>query len=189
MEQFLGTAECEILHSEESQTSLRDAQIAWPIEGNHDSSPDGRFILGGLDIQFPQGGLSVIAGRTATGKNSLLAAILRECDVLHGALRVPSSPTPGERLDQRANSVNWILDSAMAYLVQNPWMENASIQQSILFGLPYNAQQYRQATLAAALDQDWAVLPDGDQTEIGTNGVDLSGGQKWRVSLGLAFLC
>lgn len=186
IQQFLGTAECEILPSKESQIAFKDAHIAWPIDENQDSSPDSHFILRGLDIQFPQGGLSVIAGRTATGKSLLLAAILRECDVLHGVLRVPSSPTAAERHDQRANSINWIIESAIAYVAQNPWTENASVKDNILFGLPNDAQRYRQATFAAALDQDWAVLPDGDQTEIGANGVNLSGGQKWRVSLARA---
>ena len=186
IQRFLNAPECEAVHGKENQISFKNAKIAWPVDGNHDSGFESRFVLRGLNIQFPAGVLSVIAGRTATGKSLLLTAVLGESDVLDGDLRVPSCPTAAERQHQRVNSANWILDTAVAYVAQNPWTENANVRQNILFGLPYDARRYRQATFAAALEQDWAILPDGDQTEIGANGINLSGGQKWRVSLARA---
>ena len=45
--------------------------------------------------------------------------------------------------------------------------------------LPIDAQ-------ACALEEDIAALPGGDETEIGERGINLSGGQKARVSLGRA---
>jgi ABC-type multidrug transport system fused ATPase/permease subunit len=42
------------------------------------------------------------------------------------------------------------------------------------------------AVQACALEEDIAALPGGDQTEIGERGINLSGGQKARVSLGRA---
>lgn len=37
-----------------------------------------------------------------------------------------------------------------------------------------------------AVDRDLNIFPNGDMTDIGTNGVNLSGGQNWRVSFARA---
>jgi ABC-type multidrug transport system fused ATPase/permease subunit len=66
------------------------------------------------------------------------------------------------------------------------WLQNASIMDNILFGLPLNHQRYHSVIEACALVQDLAQYPDGDQTEIGEKGITLSGGQKARVALARA---
>ena len=50
------------------------------------------------------------------------------------------------------------------------------------------AEAYERAIDAAALRPDIAILPDGDLTEIGEKGINLSGGQKARVSIARAIL-
>src|SRR6185436_16738598 len=67
-----------------------------------------------------------------------------------------------------------------------PWIENASLKDNILFGLPLLPERYEAVLDACALKQDLEILEDGDQTEIGANGINLSGGQRWRVTLARA---
>jgi len=67
-----------------------------------------------------------------------------------------------------------------------PWIENASVTENILFGLPMDEEQFDATVAACALKKDLDMLPDGVKTELGVNGVNLSDGQKWRITLARA---
>lgn len=172
----------------DDKISFESASVAWPAEQSQlaDNDQEDRFTLQDLDLHFPTKGLSVISGRTGSGKSLLLSAILGECDVLQGTIKVPVPPPIKARFDHHANNGNWIIDSAIGYVAQIPWIENATIRSNILFGLPFNEGRYEKVLSACALKKDLEMLPDGDLTDIGANGVNLSGGQRWRVSFARA---
>ena len=48
------------------------------------------------------------------------------------------------------------------------------VRENILFGSEYNAEKYETVLEACALAADLKILPAGDQTEIGENGVTIS---------------
>ncbi|KAL4866504.1 hypothetical protein BDV12DRAFT_210434 [Aspergillus spectabilis] len=188
IDSYLNAAEKVSNAADVDRISFEDATVAWPAD---DEEQDKRwecegFALQHLTLQFPPKGLSVIVGKTGSGKSLLLASILGECDVLSGSVKVPRPVPPSQRFDHIAHCGNWILDTAIAYVAQNPWMENASIKENILFGLPYDRQRYRQTLFASGLEKDMTILPDGDLTDIGANGINLSGGQRWRISFARA---
>lgn len=78
------------------------------------------------------------------------------------------------------------VNGSIAYVPQIPWIQNASLRDNILFGRPFNSRLYQHVLEACALLPDLAILPHGDRTEIGEKGINLSGGQKARVSLARA---
>ncbi|KAK5230671.1 hypothetical protein LTR47_007525 [Exophiala xenobiotica] len=164
--------------------SFKDATIAWPSD--QPAEEDQQFTLSNLNISFPKKELSVISGRTGSGKSLMLASIIGEAEVLAGTLTVPKSPPADQRHDELANKGNWIIDSAIAFVAQIPWIENATIRENILFGLPLDNDRYQKVLSACALTKDLEMLQDGELTDIGANGINLSGGQKWRVSFARA---
>lgn len=144
------------------------------------------WALRNLDLEFPRGELSLISGQTGAGKSLLLASILGECDIIAGQVIAPPPPDPGNISQICAAGGKWTVDSATAYVPQIPWIEAATIQQNIIFGHPFHEKRYIDVLHACALVKDLRSFPDGDQSEIGPDGVNLSGGQKARISLARA---
>ena len=75
---------------------------------------------------------------------------------------------------------------SVGYVEQSSWIQNKTIMDNILFGLPYSEAKYKTTISACQLERDLEILPAGDQTEIGEKGINLSGGQKARISLARA---
>ncbi|KAJ7080949.1 multidrug resistance-associated ABC transporter [Mycena belliarum] len=138
-----------------------------------------RFELQDISVVFPEGKLSVITGPTASGKTALLMALLGEMMLLPDGGRIIMSKNP-ERVDEYGHM------HGISYASQAPWLRHQSIKDNILFGYPYDEARYKQVIECCALQPDLDVLEDGDATEIGARGVNLSGGQKARVALARA---
>ncbi|EEC01718.1 multidrug resistance protein, putative [Ixodes scapularis] len=137
--------------------SVMNATISW--------SMDGIPALRNINLVVKTGKLIAIVGPVASGKSSLLSALL-------GNLRVCSG------------SVDCV--KGVAYAPQCPWIQNKTIRENVIFTSKYDSELYKTVLEACCLKRDLEVLPDGDLTEIGEKGVTLSGGQKQRVSLARA---
>ena len=122
-------------------------------------------VLKNLNITAVEGGLTAVVGRVGSGKSSLLASFLGE---LHQC---------GGKVERQGTT---------AYLPQQPWIQNYSLRQNILFCQEEKEARYQAVLEACALGPDLKVLPAGDLTELGERGISLSGGQKQRVSLARA---
>eukprot|EP00850_Spirogloea_muscicola_P011143 SM000068S20575 [mRNA] locus=s68:197067:208001:- [translate_table: standard] len=122
-------------------------------------------FLQDIDVAVPRGETVAVTGAVGSGKSSLLLAMLGEIEHRGGACFV---------------------ENHIAYVPQQPWILNDTIQNNILFGSVHKPERYAAVTAACALDHDIAELPAGHETEIGERGVNLSGGQKARVSLARA---
>ncbi|KAK3352219.1 ABC transporter [Lasiosphaeria hispida] len=190
IEKFLDGPEIQSIRtfsSERPDVAFKDASLSWPVDSEEDKADESnQFILRNVNLSFPPGELSVICGKTGSGKSLLLAAILGEAELLSGSIHVPQPPSIDERQDHKANPGNWVLPSSIAYVGQQPWIENATVRDNVLFGMPFDEERYERTLAACALKKDIGTLSDGDKTELGINGVNLSGGQKWRVTVARA---
>lgn len=87
-------------------------------------------------------------------------------------------------MDKTSGRVNTV--GTIAYVSQQAWIQNATLQENILFGRPMNRKRYNQVIDACALKSDIEMMAKGDQTEMGEKGVSVSGGQKQRISIARA---
>ncbi|XP_044754616.1 multidrug resistance-associated protein 1 isoform X3 [Coccinella septempunctata] len=122
-------------------------------------------ILKNINVRINYSSLTSIVGTVGSGKSSLISAFLGE-------------------MEKRSGQVNSV--GTVAYVAQQAWIQNATLRDNILFGKIYDKDLYDKVVEACALKADLAMLPAGDQTEIGEKGINLSGGQKQRVSLARA---
>ncbi len=69
------------------------------------------------------------------------------------------------------------------YISQQPWIFPSTLKQNITFGNEYNKEKFEHVVQVCCLAKDLEMLPHGENTLIGEKGVNLSGGQRARVSL------
>ncbi|KAI0705448.1 multidrug resistance-associated ABC transporter [Earliella scabrosa] len=161
--------------ADETATAVDDASVT--SAGAASQGGDHRFELRDINIMFPEGKLTVIAGPTASGKTALLMALLGELTTLEGRIVMSKNAS---MVDEHG------LAHGISYAAQSPWLRHQSIKDNVLFGYPYDEGRYKQVLECCALKPDLEILEDGDATEIGARGVSLSGGQKARVALARA---
>ncbi|KAL1880523.1 hypothetical protein VTK73DRAFT_5723 [Phialemonium thermophilum] len=194
LEKYLSRADKEDVSVPGPAVALDKATVSWPAAEDaekveyHDSAllPEAYATLVDISLEFPPGKLSVISGKTGSGKSLLLAAILGEVKLLSGTLRMPTPSSTSEQDRHHISSSNWIIPSMTSFVSQTPWIESGTVQANILFGLPLEENRYRKVLHACALEKDMELLAEGDQTEVGPKGVTLSGGQRWRLALARA---
>ena len=127
--------------------------------------------LNNINITIKKGEFICIIGEVGSGKSSLIQAILNNMII------------------QNKNNTKIIINGKISYVGQEAWIQNNTVQNNILFYQPYNHEKYQKILNLCELNQDLNSLNGGDLTEIGEKGVNLSGGQKARISLARAMYC
>ncbi|KAM3492211.1 hypothetical protein MY3957_004498 [Beauveria namnaoensis] len=130
------------------------------------TSPTTGPVLKEVTLAIPWGSLSMVWGPISCGKSTFLKLLLGEVTLNSGSIAVGSK--------------------IIAYCSQECWIPNCTVQQAIIGQLKFNESRYREVVRACALDVDLAELPDGDQTQTGSGGCNLRGGQRQRLSLARA---
>ncbi|KAF9153461.1 Multidrug resistance-associated protein 4 [Linnemannia schmuckeri] len=138
---------------------IKDADFGWPE--SKESNPTLKFI----SMKIKPGDLVAIVGDVGSGKSSTLAAIMGQIRLMAGSRAVRGT---------------------LAYVPHDAWLLNATAKENILFGSPFNQEKYNAILRVCALNRDMSLLSAGDETEIGERGINLSQGQRQRVSLARA---
>ncbi|KAG7232641.1 hypothetical protein INR49_008263 [Caranx melampygus] len=149
--------------------------------------------LSDINIRIPTGQLTMIVGQVGCGKSSLLLAMLGEMQTIDGRVYWSNLPdcemihdiswSGTEETDEDIRRYTLFSLSPSSH---KSWLLNATVEENITFGSPFNKQRYKAVIDACSLQPDIDLLPFGDQTEIGERGINLSGGQRQRICVARA---
>lgn len=140
------------LSADQTIVVAKNASIGWDNE---------RAIILNATFTINQGSLTVIQGDTASGKSTLVKALLGVAVVQRGSF-APRFPNAG-------------------YSSQEPWLMKGTVRDNIVGSSKFDAKWYEMVLDCCALNMDISRMGQGDQTLIGGEGIRLSGGQQSRL--------
>ncbi|MGH0139362.1 UNVERIFIED_CONTAM: hypothetical protein FKN15_009702 [Acipenser sinensis] len=118
---------------------------------------NGEPVLKNISLDIKPGSLIAVVGAVGSGKSSMVSAMLGEMENIRGHINIKQA-----------------------------WIQNATVRDNILFGSVLEQERYQCVLEACDLLPDLALLPGGDQTEIGEK-VKLSIYKKYMHALGWGY--
>ena len=141
----------------------------------------GATVLHDVSATFPAGRITAVVGGTGMGKSTLVRLLLQLETPSRGSIRIDGRDA-GEH-DPRS------IRAHIGYVEQEVHLFSATVRENILYGRPRaTAEDLAWATAISDCDGFLSRFPDGLDTRIGANGVELSRGQKQRVCLARAMV-
>ncbi|KAJ2609007.1 ATP-binding cassette glutathione S-conjugate transporter ycf1 [Coemansia sp. RSA 1804] len=126
--------------------------------------PD-KFYITPTSLTIKSGEMAMVVGRVGSGKSSFVTALCGEMPISSGTGKVYGT---------------------IGYVEQKPTILDDTVRGNILMGREFDEKFFWQVIEACDLVKDIYSMPDGDQTEVGSYGLKLSGGQKARLALARA---
>lgn len=139
--------------------SFQDVSLGWE---------ESKWQLCHLNMAIPSSELTIIRGPVASGKSTVLRALLGEVPLVEG--KVEFSCAYGK----------------IGFCAQTPFLTNGTIRSNIVGLELFDSSRYESVLQATLLKLDIDSLPEKDETPVGSGGLTLSGGQKQRVALARA---
>ncbi|KAJ3196969.1 hypothetical protein HK101_006830 [Irineochytrium annulatum] len=144
---------------------MENCSFKWEGVEGASTGVDAMPLFTGLSLRIPKGKLTVIVGPVGSGKSSLLSAITGGMTHLSGSLSIHTPLTLSP---------------------QQPFLLTDTVSRNITFFDTTDHERLIRHIGATQLAPDVARLPNGITTQLGERGVNLSGGQRARVSIARA---
>ncbi|MCF2706950.1 ATP-binding cassette domain-containing protein [Arcanobacterium haemolyticum] len=138
-------------------------------------------VLHSVDLTVPQGHKVAIVGRSGAGKSTLLSLLRGSLPLQQGAIAIDGI----EIAECDATEIRTLTASVS----QSTWLFTGTIADNLRLAAPQATEDEMWAALRLAnIADEIERMPRGLATDVGEQGVLISGGQAQRISLARAFL-
>ncbi len=160
---------------------LTDVQGDVQMEHIHFGYDPDKTIIHDLSLHAKPGSLVAIVGPTGAGKTTIINLLMRFYDPQSGSIRMDGHDSRDiTRKSQRA---------AYTMVLQDTWLFYGTIYENIAFSRPgATREEVIEAAKAAKIHSYIMQLPDGYDTVITEDGMNISQGQKQMLTIARAML-
>lgn len=163
--------EAEVEPDTEEKTVLGNPKGNIVLSNVDFSYTDDKKLIENLNLNIKSGMLVAIVGPTGCGKTTLINLLMKFYDINDGSIYA-------DGIDYKNINVN-SLRSSFGMVLQDTWLKSGTIKENIIMGKPYATdEEIIEASKKSYAHSFIKRLPDGYDTYIGTDGGNLSGGQK-----------
>lgn len=142
------------------------------------SYENGKEVLKKINVEIPCGAIVGLRGPSGIGKSTLLNLLTGLLVPNDGRLDIEHGDGTTEQLSEAK--------LRFGYLPQKVFLLNANLKENIVFYRDYDKEKMTHAISVAQIADMIAGLGQGENTNLGENGIFLSGGQCQRIGLARA---
>ncbi len=135
-------------------------------------------VLRNISLTIPKGKKVALVGMSGSGKSTLIQLLMRFFEVQQGDILLDGKSI--KDISQQH------LRELMALVTQQTTLFNDTVANNIAFFKSANKEQIIEAAMLAHADEFIARMPEGYNTNIGDNGIKLSGGEQQRLTIARA---
>ena len=176
----------DLLETRSDETPI-GARRRVPIQGRvsfenvHFNYDDAVPVLRGVSLEIPAGSFCAIYGPSGSGKSTLVNLLPRFHDASEGSVCIDGVSVAEYDVDH--------LRRAIGIAFQESFLFNSTVMENLRYARPHATdEQIREAARKTRADDFIQRLPDGYDTLLGGNGVQLSRGESQRLTLSRAIL-
>ncbi len=144
-------------------------------------APD-RPVIHDLNLEVGEGAMIAITGPTGAGKTTVINLLMRFYDPDSGTISVGGVDIRSVSRDD--------LRRLYAMVLQDTWLFNGTVYENIAYGRPGATADEVEAAARSAMIHEFIIrLPQGYNTVLSENGINISKGQKQLLTIARAMLC